>query len=237
VTTAPADALPITPLLTEHQATDPFPDSQLTSAFSGDVVVDCDGTQFPLDRVLKPRTGDELSAAVKKAYAGTANPDKTWIVAVADQSHVLIMQPQTNLDYTEYEIWDAYYNRGRWNVDDDQYPGNECMLRRALPALNLADWSVKTAPKPGDTTIQIEVDEFAGCTDGKSAADRVQVPILEVTKDGIRVAFGFKPLKQAVGAVCKSSARTLYTLKLPEAIGDRPVIDVGVYPEAKREAR
>src|SRR5689334_13387155 len=38
---ASGDALPIQPLLPEHKAGDAFPAAQLTSAFSGDVIVDC----------------------------------------------------------------------------------------------------------------------------------------------------------------------------------------------------
>ena len=93
---------------------------------------------------------------------------------------------------------------------------------------------MRTAPKPGDTTVQLEIDEFA-CTDGKPAESRVQVPILEVTKDGVRVAIGYTPLKQAADAVCQDSLRSVYELKLPEPIGDRPIIDVGVYPQDERE--
>jgi hypothetical protein len=68
-----------------------------------------------------------------------------------------------------------------------------------------------------------------------AATDRVRVPILDVTKDAIRIAVGSTAQPDAKAYCSEDTSQTIYELTLPEPVGARPIINVGEYPEVKQK--
>lgn len=230
--TASGDSLPLAaPLLSAHENGAPYPASQLSPEFAGDVVVDCGATQFPVDRLLNPRPASDLSKAAKKWLNGYIDISANGIVAVADEHHVIVLErypdnPES-FDYAEAFYETREDGKERWWVDTD-YPPSSCDTKRVLPGLDLLGWSLAVKPKPGDRSIQVSF--YGNECNGKPAIDRVKVSILGMGPDGIRIALGEEPPKD--GEKCAKAKPVTYTVALPEPIGDRQIFDVGAYPEA-----
>lgn len=225
--------LPLTgALLPAHAQGAPYPASQLQPGYAGDVVLDCGGFRFPVDRLVRPRPVSDLSPGVKKAIKSYIG----GIVAIADENHVLVLDPYPDnpesFDLAEvFFQTDSETGKHRWWTDTD-YPPSSCSTTRALPDLKQVLWEMAVRPKPGDRSIQVAISG-RDCN-GKSATDRVKVAILGVAKDGIRLALGEELVPD--GVTCPQPKRIVYTVELPEAIGDRSVIFAGGYPEAEAAA-
>lgn len=105
-----------------------------------------------------------------------------------------------------------------------------CELRRNFGDLENATVTLDPAapPQPGDRWVRLLVTETA-CASGEPATGRVQVPLLEPGDDAVRVAFGVT--RREGNQNCPGNPATPFTLELPEPLGERPLIDAGVYPE------
>lgn len=80
---------------------------------------------------------------------------------------------------------------------------------------------------PDTTEFTAMVTERA-CASGQSSADRIIGPGIEVTEDAVTVTFRVRPLSGA--QECQGNPPTPVSVRLPEPIGDRQLLDGGREP-------
>ena len=85
--------------------------------------------------------------------------------------------------------------------------------------------------------IGAETTEFTawvtevGCASGRSSADRIGGPDIQISDDTVMVTFGVVPLGGA--QECQGNPPTAVTVRLPEPLGDRRLLDGGREPPAE----
>lgn len=220
-------------LLPEHVDGTPYPASQLSPTYSDDVIVRCEGLEFPVSRLTHRRPVADLSKSVKKGIEGYIG----GFVAIADEHHVLVLEPYPNdpdsFDYAEVTFESASNGKHRWWTDTD-YPPSSCVTTRVLPDLGQVFWNRAVKPKPDDRSIQVSFTDY-GC-DAKAAIAGVKVAILDMGPDAVRVALGREGPGPKTDPKCKKGEQVIYTVQLPGPIGDRKVINAELYPEAEPRA-
>jgi hypothetical protein len=80
-----------------------------------------------------------------------------------------------------------------------------------------------------DTTEVIAWVTESACASGQSSADRIIGPDIQVSADAIVVTFRVKALL-GVSQTCPSNPPTRVTVRLPEPLGDRVLLDGGREP-------
>lgn len=83
------------------------------------------------------------------------------------------------------------------------------------------------APKPSDREIHALVLEMA-CSSASDPRERIRVPIVQVTEDSIDLVLAADPLRGA--QMCPGNLAVPYTIELEEPIGDRELVDAGLWP-------
>lgn len=87
---------------------------------------------------------------------------------------------------------------------------------------------------PHTTEFSAWVTETA-CASGQSSADRVTGPDIQVSGDEIVVTFGVRA-QLGLSQSCQSNPPTRVAVRLPEALGDRALVDGGREPPAEPPA-
>lgn len=91
-----------------------------------------------------------------------------------------------------------------------------------------ATWALDGAdPAPPDTTFTAHVTEVA-CASGQSSEGRVQEPVVTYLEDVIIVTFFVEPLEGVQD--CPGNPPTPVEVQLEEPVGDRQLLDGGVWP-------
>lgn len=105
----------------------------------------------------------------------------------------------------------------------------DCELRRTFDGLesSIVELDPAHLPRPGDTTVRVLVTEQA-CAGGRPATGLIRVLAIEPAADSMGISVGVAPRSGA--QTCQGNPATPYELELPEALGDRALVDVGVYP-------
>jgi hypothetical protein len=83
------------------------------------------------------------------------------------------------------------------------------------------------APTAGSTSIQALVLEEA-CASGKSAKDRVELPLIDLSETAVTVTFGIRPLPGSQD--CQGNDPFPVTFQLPEPLADRTLLDGNEVP-------
>jgi hypothetical protein len=90
-------------------------------------------------------------------------------------------------------------------------------------------WLDPDAPAPGptSTSIQTLVLEEA-CASGKSAKDRVELPLIDLSETAVTVTFGIRPLSGSQD--CQGNDPFPLTFQLPEPLANRTLLDGNEVP-------
>jgi hypothetical protein len=90
-------------------------------------------------------------------------------------------------------------------------------------------WLDPTAPAPtaDSTSIQALVLEEA-CASGKSAKDRLEAPLIDLSETAVTVTFGIRPLPGSQD--CQGNDPVPVTFQLPEALAERTLFDGNEVP-------
>ena len=93
-----------------------------------------------------------------------------------------------------------------------------------------ATWTLDPDVEIGpDTTEFTAWVTEAACASGQSSADRIVGPDIQVSADEIVVTFGVRT-QLGVSQTCPSNPPTRVAVRLPEALGDRALLDGGREP-------
>jgi hypothetical protein len=110
-----------------------------------------------------------------------------------------------------------------------------CQLRGVLGELSQARWILDPdLPRPGAeaTTFTALVTEMT-CTGGQAMGPRLMPPSVVYGKDSVLVVFAARPLGGDGAFDCPSNPSTRVVVELREPLGDRHLLDAGVFPPAE----
>jgi hypothetical protein len=95
-----------------------------------------------------------------------------------------------------------------------------------------ATWALDPAADVGAETTEFTawVTEL-GCASGRSSADRIRGPDIQISDGTVMVTFGVVPLGGA--QECQGNPPTAGTVQLPEPLGERRLLDGGREPPAE----
>jgi hypothetical protein len=109
-----------------------------------------------------------------------------------------------------------------------------CEPRLSLPGLNAATWSLDTdelSPPPDATGFVALVSETV-CVSGRRADGRILPPLIIREPTRVLVIFAIQPPPPAPGGLenCAGPAPTRVRVELGEPLGERELLDGGVFP-------
>jgi hypothetical protein len=114
-----------------------------------------------------------------------------------------------------------------WTVEDR----GRCEIEVVGPeGVTRADWRLDPAvPRPagGDRTIHVVLTERA-CSGGQSPEGRIEPPVISTTEQAVIIAFFVRQVPG--GNDCPGNPEFPLEVELPEPLGDRLLLDGGVFP-------
>ena len=111
--------------------------------------------------------------------------------------------------------------------------GGACRPEVLLEDQSPATWTLQpNRPAPGRSTMEFTalVTETA-CTGGEPVDRRLLPPSITYTDDAVLIVFAASPLQGI--ATCQGIAPTEAVVRLREPLGDRQLLDAGVFPPAE----
>lgn len=148
-------------------------------------------------------------------------PQEDWLILrETDNEMLLVHDDAGNLSFMNVTRVD-----GQWKWSGSQ-SGGPCPLYYLVPdGLNAVDWRLDPTapPDPGATTLAVLVTERE-CVSGMELGDRLLGPQLAMTQDVVRFAFAAEP-PEGSGFTCPGNPEIAVTVELPEALGDREIIE------------
>lgn len=192
------------------------------------------GDSFPIDVLAQPpgaETADDPAAAALREHLARSEididwlPDTGWRVAVRTDGHVLWLAEDPGAPGTWLHATTARDGAG-WRVTG----WGGCSLQPDVgPGLGIASFRVAPHAElgPDSREIDVLVTEHA-CNSGEDASGRIVPPAITVGEDAITVLFAVR--SRAGPATCPSNPETPFVLELPEALGDRVLLDGSSVP-------
>lgn len=118
--------------------------------------------------------------------------------------------------------------RGRWRFVSYSSRCEPASIRRGLEAIT---WSFNPdQPRIGPKTRSILVDLGPSeCSSGKPAAPRLQKPEFREQNGALLMSLWLRPLPRGF-YTCEGIVEPPVRIKLPERLGQRPLLDGGTYP-------
>jgi hypothetical protein len=186
-----------------------------------------------LDGPGTAQTGDDAaSAALRRQIVESSRlPPTGWHRVAESASGVLFVAPGDA---------ETPWLQVSFRLDPTRGPAidtvGRCDLRPLPPTgATLADWwldPAAPAPRPGDVAIAALIEEVA-CAGGDTPAGRVLAPTIRYERDRIVITVAIRTLPGTQS--CIGNAPFPVVIDLVEPIGDRLLLDGGVFPP--RDAR
>jgi len=110
--------------------------------------------------------------------------------------------------------------------------GGHCRPDILLERLMPATWTLEpNKPAPDRSTLEFTaLVTDTGCTGGEPVGPRLLPPSITYTSDAVLVVFAARPFQGIT--TCQGKPPTAAVVRLREPLGDRPLLDAGVYPPA-----
>lgn len=218
-----------------------------SSSSSGETSSDllwCQGVTFLVEdwqRRESPPDGYELTAALRDTFDPEMQ-DEPETLHILDQEDVDQLELVHRDDQEALLVMDRPSEGGglgqparHLGIVFDQRDGEWTFLRsggcvpevRHPSGARRATWEPAEEVHPETTRLRVSVQERM-CASGQPADDRLLSPEIELGEDAVVVTWFVEPVPG--GASCPSNPITGATLELPEPLGDRELLDGGVYP-------
>lgn len=201
-----------------------------TGALPDDLVVGCpSGPHFPYGVLAGLSNEDErpeLIEAIQPFLAGEEGqfwPQDGWKVLVADDEEATLV----TLGDDGLAFMFLTRAEGVWSWSGSQMGSAECPLQYVTPqGLNTVEWRLdpSSAPMGADTTQVSVLLTERECVSGQPIGSRLVGPQIVMTGSEVRLAFAAVP-PPGEAFDCQGNPETPYIVSLPEAIGDRVVIE------------
>ncbi|SDU40052.1 hypothetical protein [Jiangella alkaliphila] len=174
--------------------------------------------------------GTAVRTTARPSIAARLIDSWTLIGQVGSRAYLLIWMKDTeearNLGG---ELSTAIYARaadGSWAYEGG---GGGCEPQRYFSdGLMPGWWTLRTAPEPDTTSVDINVNSDE-CSSGQSPADRLTEPIVEYHADTVVITTRLEPQPPG-GNTCPGSPSAPLTVQLDEPLGDRQLLDGQWYP-------
>ena len=154
-------------------------------------------------------------------------PDSGWVrVGQTATVALFVTTAEAGSDSPFHQV-QLEFREGRWTLGRVGACQPVAVLR---PPLGVARWWVDPAGPaitPETRTFKALVLEQA-CANGQSSDGRIAPPLVEYQADAIVLTFGVTPFPG--GADCPGHQPGHYSVTLEEPIGDRALLDGGVFP-------
>ena len=194
--------------------------------------VACITGQFPFRALSAPATAEQAAdgagAALRQVLAGSTSvpnlPQSGWRRLAATSSTV-------EFGHGDPPVLDGYVvvhlDGGLWSYEQS---GGACIVRPFVGDGVVASWKLDpsaVSPGPSSTSLQVLVND-SQCAGGRSPEGRLHEPQVRVLSDAIVVTFiaaqldGFQ--------TCPSHPAVHRTIRLPEPLGDRQLLDGATVP-------
>jgi hypothetical protein len=161
--------------------------------------------------------------ALQNARSGV--PQRGWIrvAQTADRAEFLARSP----DNTTWELAAFSNAGGAWQL----VYGGPCDLEVAPPeGTARAEWWIDPGhpvPRATDTTLHLQVLEIE-CASGRPPIGRVEAPAVRLTETDVEIAVFVR--RQPGPQDCPGNPSLPIDVVLPEPLGERRLVDAGVYP-------
>ncbi|WP_062349950.1 hypothetical protein [Herbidospora yilanensis] len=190
----------------------------------------CGGEVVPPGGLAGPpatRLGPNGQAALKGGEVRAPADLEAWrIVEENDDRVALIRELDTpvrngaTLQTHRYLLIERQGREDAWNLR----MSGLCDLRQVVPGHSDAHLAFASA---SGTSLKLWVTERE-CASGRPATGRIKLAVLEETDQEVRVVVAVRPVPGSV--TCQGNPRTPLTVELSRPLGDRTVVDIGVYP-------
>jgi hypothetical protein len=189
-----------------------------------------------LDEPANAELEDHPSAAALRAAIAEVGPD---IDLLPESGYWLVYRDELDAYYlarapagTDPEFADARieFEGGVWKLGG----WGQCRPRIVLDGLSLAAWVLDPEAPPPDataTTFTALVTEWS-CTGGKPMGGRLQPPSITYGRESVLVVFAARPLEGG-DFDCPGNPSTRAVVQLREPLGERRLLDAGVFPPAE----
>lgn len=198
------------------------------------MMVSCGGRPFPAEVLTAEgdaERDDHPAAAALRTLLADGNaaddllPQTGWRLAVSERDGAVYIADVPGGDPPFAEV-SVRNEEGVWRVEGY----GQCRPTADVgPGLGLAEFRVApgTELRPELTEIDVRVTERA-CNSGEDARGRIVEPAVIADATTVTVVFGVvpRPGEQA----CPSNPETPFTLRLPEPLGDRRLLDGSSVP-------
>jgi hypothetical protein len=189
-----------------------------------------------LDEPATAELEDHPSAVALRAAIAEVGPDIDmlpvsgyWLVSRDDRVAQYLARDPRGADadfvFASMENDGAGWKNGGWGG---------CRPEIVLEGLNLATWILDPAvapPDAGATTLTALVTERT-CTGGQPMGARLQPPSITYGPDAVLLVFAARPL-QGDAFDCQGNPSTRVVIELREPLGERRLLDAGIFPPAE----
>lgn len=194
----------------------------------------CNKGQFPFRALSAPENAEQAddgpSRALRRVLAGGSGlpgqPQHGWRRLSASAGAV-------EFGHGDPPVLDGYVvvgsDNGEWRFEQS---GEACVVRPFVRQGQVAAWKLDPSAVPPDgfsTSVQVLVSD-SQCASGRPPDDRLRDPDIRVRPDSIVVTFVADEL--AGFRTCPSHRPARRTIRLPERLGDRQLLDGATVPAA-----
>lgn len=214
-------------------------DSVSTAAASDDVRVSCGGggDSFPAAALDGPTGADRADTAEAEALRQVMADPRGIAQLPADGWRLLDRQDSTAVfgasEGDGLTIVTLQREDDRWAY---QRSSHACQRLLVAPPEGLASavwWPDPATPYDAQSRVLHVLATDPSCASGTPTGDRLQPPIVRATEQEVVIAFDAEP---ATGSQsCPGHPPTAYEVVLEEPLGDRQLLDGGVWPPAAPE--
>lgn len=203
-----------------------------SGAFPDDLVVSCDGARFPIGaletiRPLSESDPEGLRDAIEPFLSsgeGEFWPQDEWQLLHMANDHAQLVAKTTD---GTLAFMSVTKDGSGWSWSGSSMAGEECRLTFVVPDdLNTVEWR-PDHHAPGLTADSTEVAVILNereCVGGIEIGDRLVGPQVVMTDTQVFIAFAAeRPPGDAF--TCQGNPDTAYLVELPEAIGDRELVE------------
>jgi hypothetical protein len=195
-----------------------------------------DGLEFPAEALLGEGGAENdfepASLALRQLLVGPDGdgldlPPAGWHRAVRTGTNALFLARAKPGNDSNWLVVSFLADPSGWILDS----GGECGLTVALPeGIGPASWWLdpSAGPPPAEATSVAAFLVENSCASGKSPAGRVLAPVIRYGDSSVSVLFAIR--KRPGGQDCPGNPPLAIQLELTEPIGDRKLLDGGVFP-------
>jgi hypothetical protein len=155
----------------------------------------------------------------------THSPPHPWRLLVETSHHAVFARGDLSKGLVETNQFERGPKGWRWSGSGGCQPS---LLRNHREAIT---WTLPTDQKLTPATTQVRVNLGPGeCAGGKSQNERLEKPLFREENGALLMALWIRPVPPGHSYTCVGIIEPPVTIQLPGPLGDREILDGGVFP-------